>query len=62
MKLRLPRRRRDRLLAGAAAVAVLAATGTVTAVASADGPAVHRMDRVVQMPGAGIDLSYFTAA
>ncbi|MFI5828871.1 alpha/beta fold hydrolase [Streptomyces sp. NPDC051578] len=61
MKLRLPRRRRDRLLAGAAAVAVLAATGTVTAVASADGPAVHRLDQVVQMPGAGIDVSYFTA-
>ncbi|MGW7101004.1 alpha/beta fold hydrolase [Streptomyces sp. NPDC054838] len=61
MKLRLPRRRRDRLLAGAAAVAVLAGTGTVTALASADGPAVHRLDQVVQMPGAGIDISYFTA-
>ncbi|MEU6890418.1 alpha/beta fold hydrolase [Streptomyces sp. NPDC046557] len=61
MKLRLPRRRRDRLLAGAAAVAVLAGTGTVTAVASADGPAVHRSDQVVRMPDAGIDISYFTA-
>ncbi|MER5728192.1 alpha/beta fold hydrolase [Streptomyces sp. NPDC002138] len=62
MKLRLPRRRRSRLLAGAAALAVVAGAGTWTATASADdGPAVHRQDRVLDMPGAAIDTSYFTA-
>ncbi|MFI5979691.1 alpha/beta fold hydrolase [Streptomyces sp. NPDC051555] len=62
MKLRLPRRRRSRLLAGAAALAVVAGAGTWTAAASADdAPAVHRQDRMVDMPGAAIDTSYFTA-
>lgn len=68
MKLRLPRRPRDRLLAGAAALAVLAGAGTWTAAAaSGDGPAVHRQDQVLRMPGtdadgsAGIDTSFFTA-
>nr|WSX48291.1 alpha/beta fold hydrolase [Streptomyces sp. NBC_00974] len=62
MKLRLPRRRRSRLLAGAAALAVVAGTGTLTATAAAgDAPAVHREDRIVDMPGAGIDISYFTS-
>lgn len=62
MKLRLPRRRRDRLLAGAAALAVLAGAGTWTASAAAgDAPAVHRQDAVLDMPDAGIDTSYFTA-
>ncbi|MEU9252963.1 alpha/beta fold hydrolase [Streptomyces sp. NPDC048270] len=62
MKLRLPRRRRVRLLAGAAALAVVAGAGTWTAAAAAgDDPAVHREDRVVDMPGAAIDTSYFTA-
>ncbi|MFE5537364.1 alpha/beta fold hydrolase [Streptomyces sp. NPDC056519] len=58
---RLPRRRRTRLLAGAAALAVVAGAGTWTAAASGDAPAVHRQDRMVEMPGAAIDTSYFTA-
>ncbi|MFB6809552.1 alpha/beta fold hydrolase [Streptomyces sp. NPDC056387] len=58
---RLPRRRGTRLLAGAAALAVVAGAGTWTAAASGAAPAVHRLDRVVEMPGAGIDTSYFTA-
>ncbi|MFH8636917.1 CocE/NonD family hydrolase [Streptomyces goshikiensis] len=63
MKLRLPRRRRGRLLAGAAALAVVAGAGTLTATAaSGDAPAVHRQDRVLDMPGAAIDTSYFTAS
>ncbi|MEU9800226.1 alpha/beta fold hydrolase [Streptomyces sp. NPDC051000] len=63
MKLRLPRRRRDRLLAGAAALVVVAGAGTLTATAatSADPPGVQRQDHVLQMPDAGIDISYFTA-
>ncbi|RPF44023.1 ABC-2 type transport system ATP-binding protein [Streptomyces sp. Ag109_G2-6] len=68
MKLRLPRRPRDRLLAGAAALAVLAGAGTWTAAAaSGEGPAVHRQDQVLRMPGTdaggptGIDTSFFTA-
>ncbi|MEU5063062.1 alpha/beta fold hydrolase [Streptomyces virginiae] len=62
MKLRMPRRRRDRLLAGAAALAVVAGAGTWTAAsASGDAPAVHRRDQVLNMPGADIDTSYFVA-
>ncbi|KJY19433.1 MULTISPECIES: alpha/beta fold hydrolase [unclassified Streptomyces] len=62
MKLRMPRRRRDRLLAGAAALAVVAGAGTWTASsASGDAPAVHRRDQVLTMPGADIDTSYFVA-
>ncbi|MCX4695222.1 alpha/beta fold hydrolase [Streptomyces sp. NBC_01408] len=67
MKLRLPRRRRDRLLAGAAALAVVAGAGTWTAAAASDDtPAVHRQDHVVNMPGSdgpdvAVDTSYFTA-
>ncbi|MFD5676371.1 alpha/beta fold hydrolase [Streptomyces sp. NPDC127040] len=62
MKLRLPRRRRSRLIAGAAALAVVAGAGTWTAAAAGGAaPAVHREDRVLDMPGAGIDTSYFTA-
>ncbi|MCP3819626.1 alpha/beta fold hydrolase [Streptomyces sp. A3M-1-3] len=60
MEIRLPRRRR-RILAGAAALAVLAGAGTWTAAASDGEPAVRRVDRVMEMPGAGIDTSYFTA-
>ncbi|MFJ3977573.1 alpha/beta fold hydrolase [Streptomyces sp. NPDC090021] len=62
MKLRMPRRRRDRLLAGAAALAVVAGAGTWTAAsASGDTPAVHREDQVLNMPGADIDTSYFVS-
>ncbi|MFD3696208.1 alpha/beta fold hydrolase [Streptomyces sp. NPDC058646] len=67
MKLRLPRRRQDRLLAGAAALAVVAGAGTWTAsAASDDAPAVHRQDQMVNMPGpqgpdVAVDTSYFTA-
>ncbi|MGW7319069.1 alpha/beta fold hydrolase [Streptomyces sp. NPDC054865] len=61
-RLRLPRRRRDRPLSGVAAFAVLAGAGTWTAAAaSGDAPAVHRQDQVLNLPGAGIDTSYFTA-
>ncbi|MFI8500326.1 alpha/beta fold hydrolase [Streptomyces sp. NPDC085524] len=51
MKLRLPRRRRDRLLAGAAALAVVAGAGTWSAASGDDGPAVHREDQVLNMAG-----------
>lgn len=62
MKLRLPRRRRSRLLAGAAALAVVAGAGTLTATAAAgDASSVRREDKVLDMPGAGIDISYFTS-
>ncbi|MEU9378577.1 alpha/beta fold hydrolase [Streptomyces sp. NPDC048255] len=67
MKLRLPRRRRDRLLAGAAALAVVAGAGTWTAAAASDdAPAVHRQDHMLNMPGSdgpdvAVDTSYFTA-
>ncbi|UYQ62182.1 alpha/beta fold hydrolase [Streptomyces peucetius] len=60
MQIRLPRAR-DRWLAGAAALAVLAGAGTWTAVADDTAPAVHREDRVHSMPGAKIDTSYFTS-
>ncbi|KJY45031.1 ABC transporter ATP-binding protein [Streptomyces sp. NRRL S-444] len=60
-KLRPPRRRRSRLLAGAAALAVVAGAGTWTAAASGGATPVHRQDRTLEMPGAGIDTSYFTA-
>ncbi|MGR3937457.1 alpha/beta fold hydrolase [Streptomyces sp. BRA346] len=51
-----------RLLATVAAVAVLAGTGTwATVVAADDRPAVHREDRVLDMPGTRLDTSYFTA-
>ncbi|MFE3823996.1 alpha/beta fold hydrolase [Streptomyces sp. NPDC059092] len=63
METRTPRRSRlrARWLAGLAAAAVLVGTGTWTAVASDDAPAVHREDQVLDMPGARIDTSYFTA-
>ncbi|MFC9425489.1 alpha/beta fold hydrolase [Streptomyces sp. NPDC056987] len=63
METRTPRRFRPRArwLAGLAAAAVLVGAGTWTAVASDDGPAVHREDQVLDMPGARIDTSYFTA-
>ncbi|MFF2994760.1 alpha/beta fold hydrolase [Streptomyces sp. NPDC057950] len=68
MDLRLPRlrgpapRTRRRWATAAAAVVVLAGAGTWTAVASDDGPAVHRSDRVMAMGGGvRVDTSYFTA-
>lgn len=68
MDLRLPRlrgpapRKRRRWTTAAAAVVVLAGAGTWTAVASDDGPPVHRADRVMAMGGGvRIDTSYFTA-
>ncbi|MFG2477292.1 alpha/beta fold hydrolase [Streptomyces fagopyri] len=68
MDLRLPRlrgpapRKRRRWTTAAAAVVVLAGAGTWTAVASDDGPAVHRADRVMAMGGGvRVDTSYFTA-
>lgn len=70
MKLRLPRRRRDRLLAGAAAFAVVAGAGTWSAAGGGDQPTVRRQDHVLDMPSSktpgrqtpdvGIDISYFT--
>ncbi|MET8178134.1 alpha/beta fold hydrolase [Streptomyces sp. NPDC005336] len=61
MDLRKTRLRGRRLLAAVATTAVLAGAGT-WAVAAADGrPAVHREDRVLDMPGTRIDTSYFTA-
>ncbi|MFJ2112907.1 MULTISPECIES: alpha/beta fold hydrolase [unclassified Streptomyces] len=44
-----------------AAAAVLVGAGTWTAVASDSPPAVHREDQVMEMPGARIETSYFTA-
>ncbi|MGW0699222.1 alpha/beta fold hydrolase [Streptomyces sp. NPDC002867] len=68
MEIRLPRSLgrlrtgpRGRWLAGVAAFAVLAGAGTWTAVADDGPPAVHREDRALDMPGAQIDTSYFTA-
>ncbi|WP_327355927.1 alpha/beta fold hydrolase [Streptomyces sp. NBC_01304] len=56
-----PRSRR-RLLAIAAAVAVLAGAGTWTALAADDKPAVRQADQVMDMGGGvRIDTSYFTA-
>ncbi|MDT9700224.1 alpha/beta fold hydrolase [Streptomyces sp. P17] len=62
LRLRGPFRRPRRLLAAGAAVVVLAGAGTWTAVASDDGPAVHRADRVMDVGGARLDTSYFTTA
>ncbi|MFM9445498.1 CocE/NonD family hydrolase [Streptomyces acidiscabies] len=58
MRWGLPKRRR--LLAGAAAVVVLAGAGTWTAVASDGKPAVREADRVMDVDGVKLDTSYFT--
>ncbi|MEU2423240.1 CocE/NonD family hydrolase [Streptomyces sp. NPDC007851] len=68
MDLRLPAwrallRRPRRLLPAAAAVVVLAGTGTWTAVAATDdAPAVHRTDPVMAVDGVRLDTSFFTTA
>ncbi|MEV0776786.1 alpha/beta fold hydrolase [Streptomyces sp. NPDC050428] len=54
-------RLRRRWLAGVAAAVVLVGAGTWTAVASDSAPTVHRADQTMEMPGARIDTSYFTA-
>ncbi|MCC4314323.1 alpha/beta fold hydrolase [Streptomyces malaysiensis] len=61
MDLRKTRPRGRRLAAAVAAAAVLAGAGTWAVAAPGDRPAVHRQDRVLDMPGARIDTSYFTA-
>ncbi|MFI6469301.1 alpha/beta fold hydrolase [Streptomyces sp. NPDC050516] len=55
------RRRRWRLAAGAAALAALAGAGVWSAAGASGAPAVHREDQVLDMPGAKIDTSFFTA-
>ncbi|MEV4435751.1 alpha/beta fold hydrolase [Streptomyces sp. NPDC049585] len=61
MKLRLPRLRL-RLAAAAAAVALLGAgTWTVAATAAGGDPPVHREDRMLSVPDARIDMSFFTS-
>ncbi|MGW2488700.1 alpha/beta fold hydrolase [Streptomyces sp. NPDC001606] len=55
-------KRPRRLLAGAAAVVVLAGAGTWTAAASGDTPPVHRTDQVMAVDGVRLDTSYFTPA
>ncbi|MGV9554836.1 alpha/beta fold hydrolase [Streptomyces sp. NPDC003522] len=60
LRLRGPRWPR-RTAAAVAAVAVLAAGGTWTAVASDDAPSVHRSDRVMAVNGVRLDTSWFTS-
>ncbi|MQY32371.1 Vitamin B12 import ATP-binding protein BtuD [Streptomyces sp. RB17] len=55
-------KRPRRLVAGAAAVVVLAGAGTWTAAASADTPPVHRTDQVMAVDGVRLDTSFFTPA
>ncbi|MEU2212459.1 alpha/beta fold hydrolase [Streptomyces hygroscopicus] len=61
MDLRKTRPRGRRLAAAVAAAAVLVGAGTWAVAAPGDPPSVHREDRVLDMPGARIDTSYFTA-
>ncbi|WP_137989237.1 alpha/beta fold hydrolase [Streptomyces vilmorinianum] len=56
MQLRLPR-----WAAVTAALAVLAGAGTWTAVASDEPPPVDRADQMLDVPGARLDTSWFTA-
>lgn len=53
--------RRGRLLAGAAALLVAVGAGTWSATASDGPPEVRRTDRTMEMPGAAVDTSFFTA-
>ncbi|WP_237549763.1 alpha/beta fold hydrolase [Streptomyces sp. SID1034] len=55
------RRRRWRVAAGAGALVALAGAGVWSAAGASGAPAVHREDRVLDMPGAKIDTSFFTA-
>ncbi|MFG2717017.1 alpha/beta fold hydrolase [Streptomyces sp. NPDC048416] len=55
------RRRRWRTAAAAAALAALAGAGVWSAAGASGAPAVHREDRVLDVPGAKIDTSFFTA-
>ncbi|MFE9534301.1 alpha/beta fold hydrolase [Streptomyces sp. NPDC006691] len=55
------RRRRWRVAAGAAALVALAGAGVWSAAGASGAPALHREDRVLDMPGAKIDTSFFTA-
>ncbi|MEV5276245.1 alpha/beta fold hydrolase [Streptomyces sp. NPDC052811] len=55
------RRRRWRVAAGSAALAALAGAGVWSAAGASGAPAVHREDQVLDMPGAKIDTSFFTA-
>lgn len=52
--------KRGRLIAGGAALALLAGAGAVTAVASDSAASVNRTDQTMSMSGAKIDTSYFT--
>src|SRR3954463_1278643 len=54
-------RGRRLVVSAAAAGVVLAGAGTWAGVAPQGRPSVHREDRVLDMPGARIDTSYFTA-
>ncbi|WP_405390773.1 alpha/beta fold hydrolase [Streptomyces sp. NBC_01102] len=58
---RLLPRTRGRWVAVVAALAVLAAAGTWTAVADDSAPSVRREDRIMRMNGVSVDTSYFTA-
>ncbi len=55
------RRRRWRVAAGAAALVALAGAGVWSAAGASGAPALHREDRMLDMPGAKIDTSFFTA-
>ncbi|MFE9117599.1 alpha/beta fold hydrolase [Streptomyces sp. NPDC007172] len=55
------RRRRWRVAAGAAALVALAGAGVWSAAGASGAPALHREDRVLDMPGAKIDTSFFTS-
>ncbi|MEV6724642.1 alpha/beta fold hydrolase [Streptomyces xanthochromogenes] len=55
------RRRRWRVAAGAGALVALAGAGVWSAAGASGAPAVHREDRVLDVPGAKIDTSFFTA-
>ncbi|MFF1834568.1 alpha/beta fold hydrolase [Streptomyces sp. NPDC058231] len=52
---------RGRWAAALAALLVLGAAGTWTAVADDNAPAVHRADRTMRIDGVSLDTSYFTS-